>query len=224
MKHDSKRNCSYLGGSNRINYHETRRYFSANKRNIIPKAALAHSQGKRAETLITWHPLWRGCPVYRPLWCGGGQKLTNTRYGLVFFSALNNFDNCQCGFCKSWIDAKRSSHFLKWFPLNIMLLISMINSYQVALLLAFVAAPISIIFQYYSCHLQSTCILYPNISQEKVIIRKDVWKVSITDTPHDTQYTLHLTWKFCDTYLKSFLECLRYSPQLFNWGLAKFKA
>ena len=123
---------------------------------------------------------------------------------------------------KSYIEAVR---FAELFLLNIMLLISMINSYQVALLLAFVAAPISIIFQYYSCHLQCICILYPNISQKKVlIVRKDFWKVPITDTPHDTQNTLHLTWKFCDTYLKSFLECLRYSLQLFNWGWAKFKA
>ena len=117
--------------------------------------------------------------------------MTNIRYGLVIFSALNNFDNYQCGFCKSLIDAKRGSHFLKCFLLYNMLLISMINSYQVALLLAFVAAPISIIFQYYSCHLQCTCILCPNISQKKVlIVRKDFWKVHAYYR-YPSRYTMH---------------------------------
>ena len=259
----ARRNCSIFGRINRINYQE--HVFSANKRNLIPKAVLAHYQGKWAETLVTWHPLWSGevssiahishhrhhrrwCTFFNPVpffaqrtrnlglfWSIGavlmhiyallGALIIGLNSGVVpknwqisgivwsSFLLWIILTINQCEFCKSWIDAKRGSHFLKCFLLNIMLLISMINSYQVALLLAFVAAPISIIFQYYSCHLQCTCILYPNISQKKVlIVRKDFWKVPITDTPHDTQNTLHLTWKFCDTYLKSSLECLRYLP------------
>ena len=36
--------------------------------------------------------------------------------------------------------------------------------------------------------------------------------------PHDTQYTLHLTWKFCDTYLKSFLEFWGIRPNFLTEG------
>ena len=54
----ARRNCSIFGRINRINYQE--HVFSANKRNLIPKAVLAHYQGKWAETLVTWHPLWSG--------------------------------------------------------------------------------------------------------------------------------------------------------------------
>ena len=44
--------AQYLAGlTDRINYQE--HVFSANKRNLIPKAVLAHYQGKWAETLVT---------------------------------------------------------------------------------------------------------------------------------------------------------------------------